>query len=161
MRHRLCRFVGWALLTIASPALAEMQSFTIGGHQFQFDVPSAYKKRTSIENKKEYVTFHRSDSDAISFTIIHSTVNKEFERIKHGHKSGYLYDGRVAYDEYFTDQVYFGHVFAGSCSGTCLINIAIGLVRFGDRGPPFDLPKAEALLAKYAKALGESDCGGK
>jgi hypothetical protein len=161
VRHRRCRFVGGALLTIASPALAEMQSFTIEGHQFRFDVPSGYEKRTSIENIKEYVTFYRSDFDLIAFTIVNSTVKEEFEKRKDVQKSGYLYESRVAYHEYIKDQVYFGYVFAGSCSGMCIINVAVAMVRFGDRGPPFDLPKAEALLAKYAEALGESDFGGK
>jgi hypothetical protein len=122
MRYCLCGLAGLALLTIASPAFAEMQSFTLGGHQFHFDIPPGYAedKELSAETKK----FLRRLRMFLLFYVRYETMNETFDRLKDNPrwKSEYLFDGRVVSDSYLSRQ--------RMCFGCCVYNFVFWEMRY-------------------------------
>jgi hypothetical protein len=161
MRRYLCGLAGLALLVFASPAFAEMQSFTLGGHQFHFDISPEYveDKALSAETKK----FLRRLRMYLSFQVRYETMNEAFDRLKDNPrwKSEYLFDGHVGYQIAICPDkgCVLGAVFTTSCSGRCVISVSVGGPA-GDGPPPFSLPEAQALLEKYARVLASGNFGG-
>ena len=156
MRTCCWGLAGLGLLAIASPAFAEVASFTLDGHQFNFDIPPGFIETKSPESDIKIKTFEiNQDSQLIAlieFSVKYETVEEEFDKVKNKSevKSVYLPNGRIGYFiDTFKGQV--GAVFASACSGKCIIHIAIA---------NYDASGVEALLQQYARALASGNFGG-
>jgi hypothetical protein len=152
-----CRgLAGLGLLAIASPAFAEIESFILDGHQFYFDIPPGYVESESSASDTKIKTFELTrDTQLVAlmeFSVQYETVEEEFDRLKDKPeiKSVYLSDRRIGY-RVDTNEGRVGNVFTSSCSGRCIIYIAIVTQ---------DASESQKLLQKYAKTLESGNFGG-